>query len=160
MESAFSKLFSSDEGLLMRRVCATCSFVPKCSNCTHSWTLRPASRSSIFFAQGPASAVLELLVPGCVDSLSLAYFCRLSKFVITNILHFLLTQFHWSWQKSQARCFQDIDMTIAGHNLSGIASQFAMQNAPVRDTNLSLCSTKMLCKKKTISVFLINCHAQ
>ena len=30
-----------------------------------------ASRSSIFFAQGPASAVLVLLVPGCVDSLSL-----------------------------------------------------------------------------------------
>ena len=116
MESAFFQNLVPI--LLMRRICATCSFVPKCPNCTHSRTLLPASRSSIVFAQGPASAVLVLLVPGCVDSLSLAYFCRLSKFVITNTSHFLLTQFHWSWRKSQARCFQD----IAGHDHSDNAT--------------------------------------
>ena len=43
---------------------------------------------------------------------------RLSKFVITDTSHFLLTQFHWSWRKSQARCFQD----IAGHDHSDNAT--------------------------------------
>ena len=66
----------------------------------------------------------------------------------TGNAHFFCVAYNTSALLWDAETNTSSLLQSTGHNLSGIASHFATQNAPVRDTNLSLCSTITATQKK------------